>query len=132
VAAGLALGVGLSLAPTAVSRGAPSAPSFAPTIAAASAPAVRATAALAPAFVRPLALPPSVVDADLSVMPDRYVNESPPASFRIVVSVRGGIPALASVDPPATITWTEGGLSYRLTSPARTVSQLLDIAGALR
>jgi len=59
------------------------------------------------------------------------VNEPPPASFRLVITVRG-IPALASVEPPATITWTEGGLSYRLSSRFQTIAQLVNVAGALR
>lgn len=64
-------------------------------------------------------------------MPDRYVNESLPATFRLVITVRG-VPALASIEPPATITWTEGGLSYRLSSRFQTTAQLVDLAGALR
>ena len=90
-----------------------------------------ASIAAAVALTRRLALPLGVVDADLSAMPDRYVNESLPASFRIVVSVRGHA-GIASVDPPSTIVWTEGDLHYLLTSSARTVPQLVELASRLR
>lgn len=124
--AGVAIGVVVSAWPLAsVSRS----PATATPQSADAAP--RASAAAATGAVHVLSLPPGITDADLSVMPDRYVNEPPPASYRLVVTVRG-IPALASVDPPAAITWTEGGLSYRLTTHARTVTQLLDIASSLR
>lgn len=80
---------------------------------------------------RALVLPPGVPDVELSVMPDRFVNEPPPASFRLLVIIRG-IPGLASVEGPASVTWTEDGLSYRLASPVRTLAQLIDLASALR
>ena len=36
------------------------------------------------------------------------------------------------LDPPSAIIWTEGGLSYLLTSRVRSIPQLVDLASALR
>ena len=65
------------------------------------------------------------------VMPDRYMNESLPAPFRIPLTIRG-MSGLASAEPPSAILWTEGGLSYLLTSRSLSIPQLVDLAAALR
>jgi hypothetical protein len=93
------------------------------------APAAAISAPIVPPHL--LALPFGVIDADLSAMPDRYVNEPLPASFRRVISVRGRA-AVASVDPPSAIIWTEDGLHYSLTSSARSTAQLIELADRLR
>ncbi len=91
-----------------------------------------ATIASASGAAHVLALPSGITDVDLAAMPDRYVNEPLPSSYRIVLMVRGGEPALASVEPPATITWTESGIWYRLTSRVWTIAQLVEVAAEMR
>lgn len=78
-----------------------------------------------------LALPPDVSDADLSVIPERVLNDPPPPYFRLPVTVRGTA-GLASVEGPAAVVWTERGHWYQLGSTVRTIGELLDLASALR
>ncbi len=81
--------------------------------------------------MRPLVLPARIGDVDLSAMPDRLANEAAPSSWRRVVTVRG-VPGVASVEGPAVIAWTEGGIAYWLVSPTRTTDDLIKIADELR
>jgi hypothetical protein len=78
-----------------------------------------------------LALPPGVTDVELSAFPDWLANEALPVSFRAVVEVRGTT-GIASVEGLTVVNWTEHGVSYRLESIARTVSELVVLADALR
>lgn len=78
-----------------------------------------------------LVLPADAGDVVLTSIPDRYLNDPLPAVFRVPVSVRGTT-GIAAVGPPASLVWTEGDLSYSLSSPSLTVPQLVDLASALR
>ena len=110
---------------------APAAPSPAASLALARPTPAAAASAPANAIALSLTLPAGVIDAELSAMPDRYVNEPLPASFRVPLSIRG-YGGVASVDPPAAIIWTEGGISYALTSRVRSIPQLVELALRLR
>jgi len=125
---GSVLGLMAGLAPLAVDRSAAQAPDAPP---AAARPALAPVGGGSAVTTVVLALPPGVTDADLSAIPDRYVNEPLPPSFRVPLRVRG-VAAVASAEPPFAITWTEGGLAYLLTSRARTIAQLVDLASRLR
>ena len=81
--------------------------------------------------LHPLALPQRLDGVDLAAMPDRLANEAAPASWRRVVTVRG-VPGVASVEGPAVIAWTEGGIAYWLASPTRSTDELIQIANELR
>jgi hypothetical protein len=79
----------------------------------------------------PLVLPGEVADASLTFIPDRLANEPPAASLREPIAIRATT-GLASVEGPATIAWTERGLSYRLESSSLAVADLVRIAASLR
>ena len=129
VAAGAVIGLAVAIAPAAIERAA-AAPTPSTGV-----PLGRlvpgGSAALGSVLAHVLALPPGVTDAELQSMPDRYVNEPLPASFRVPLSVRG-LAAVASADPPSAIIWTEGGQSYLLTSRVRSIPQLVELASRLR
>jgi hypothetical protein len=78
-----------------------------------------------------LALPSSVTDVQLSAFPDWLANEPPPASLRAVVAIRGTM-GIASVEGLTVVNWTEHGVSYRLESLSRNVSELVVLADSLR
>ena len=78
-----------------------------------------------------LALPSGVTDVELSAFPDWLANEPPPASLRAVVSIRGTM-GIASVEGLTVVNWTEQGVSYRLESLDRSVSELVLLADSLR
>jgi len=83
------------------------------------------------AVLHPLALPGKIDGVDLGAMPDRLANEAAPAAWQRVITVRG-IAGVASVYGPAVVAWTEGGIAYWLTSPTKTIDELLQIASDLR
>ncbi|MEX2046487.1 MAG: hypothetical protein WEE03_04940 [Chloroflexota bacterium] len=70
-------------------------------------------------------------DVELSAFPDWLANEAPPGSFRAVVAIRGTM-GLVSVEGRTVVNWTEHGISYRLESTERTVSELVVLAESLR
>ena len=78
-----------------------------------------------------LTLSAAVGDVQLTAFPDWLANEPPPASLRGIVAVRGTM-GIASVEGVTIINWTERGISYRLESPTRTISDLVRIADSLR
>ena len=78
-----------------------------------------------------LSLPTGVTDVELSAFPDWLANESPPASLREVVRVRGTM-GIASVEGLTVVNWTEHGVSYRLESLSRSVPELVVLADSLR
>jgi hypothetical protein len=80
---------------------------------------------------RQLVLPADAGDVVLTSIPDRYLNDPLPAVFRVPVSVRGTT-GIATAGPPASLIWTEGDLSYSISSPTLTIPQLVDLASALR
>ena len=82
-------------------------------------------------ILRPLQLPPRYTGVDLAALPDRLANEAPLWTLRSVVVIRG-TPGVASVEGPAMIAWTEGGIAYSLRSPTRTTAELITIADELR
>lgn len=79
----------------------------------------------------PLQLSPQYANVDLFAMADRLANEAAPWTLRGVITVRG-VPGVASIEGPAVILWTEGGIAYRLASPTRTTGELIQIANELR
>jgi hypothetical protein len=83
------------------------------------------------AILHPLAFPGQIDGVDLAAMPDRLANEPPPAALQRVITVRG-IPGLASVSGPAMILWTESGIAYWLTSPTKSIDELIQIASDMR
>lgn len=83
------------------------------------------------AVMHPLAFAGKIDGVDLAAMPDRLANEAAPASWQRVVTVRG-IPGVASVNGPAVVAWTEDGIAYWLTSPTKSIDELLQIASDLR
>jgi len=101
------------------------------------APAPTATPTPTGALLQPrvplvtLALPSGVTDVELSAFPDWLANEPPSASLRAVVAVRGTM-GIASVEGLTVVNWTEHGVSYRLESFARSVSELVVLAESLR
>jgi len=78
-----------------------------------------------------LVLPTGLTDVELSAFPDWLANEPPAASLRGVVAVRGTM-GIASVEGLTVVNWTEHGISYRLESLHRTVSELVVLADTLR
>ena len=100
-------------------------------------PAPTATPTPTGAFMYPrtqlasLALPAGLADVELSAFPDWLANEAPPASFRAAVAIRGTT-GIASVEGLTVVNWTEHGISYRLESLNRTVSELVVLADTLR
>lgn len=82
-------------------------------------------------LVSALALPLGVTDVELSAFPDWLANESPPASLRAAVAIRGTT-GIASVEGVAVVNWTEAGVSYHLVSTERSVAQLVTLASTLR
>lgn len=100
-------------------------------------PAPTATPTPTGAFMYPrtrlasLALPAGLADVELSAFPDWLANEAPPASFRTAVAIRGTT-GIASVEGLTVVNWTEHGISYRLESLHRTVSELVVLADTLR
>jgi hypothetical protein len=100
-------------------------------------PAPTATPTPTGAFLYPhtqlasLVLPAGLTDVDLSAFPDWLANEPPAASLRAVVAVRGTM-GIASVEGITVVNWTEAGISYRLESLHRTVSELVVLADTLR
>ena len=81
--------------------------------------------------MHPLAFAAKIDGVDLAAMPDRLANEAAPAAWQRVITVRG-IAGVASVSGPAVVAWTEGGIAYWLTSPTKTIDELLQIASDLR
>lgn len=81
--------------------------------------------------LHPLLLPPTIVNVDLSAMPDRLANEAAPSSWRRVITVRG-VPGVAAIEGPAVVAWTENGIAYWLASPTRSTEELIAIADELR
>ena len=81
--------------------------------------------------VATLALPVGLRDVELSAFPDWLANEALPASFRSAVKVRGTI-GIASVEGITVVNWTEQGISYRLESINRSVTELVVLADSLR
>jgi len=100
-------------------------------------PAPTATARPTGALLAPrpqlsaLSLPTSVTDVELSAFPDWLANEPPPASLRAVVAIRGTM-GIASVEGLMVVNWTEHGVSYRLESASRSVTELVVLADSLR
>lgn len=82
-------------------------------------------------LARQLALPPGVIGVDLAAIPDQLLNDQPAARLRIGVNIRF-TSGLASVDAPSEIAWTESGYYYWLRSPTLSISQLIEVASALR
>jgi hypothetical protein len=78
-----------------------------------------------------LELPSGVLGVDLAAIPDRLLNDPPAARLRLAVSVRG-TRGIASIDAPAEISWSEAGYWYWMRSSDLSISQLIDLAGALR
>jgi len=78
-----------------------------------------------------LVLPSGVTDVELTAFPDWLANESPPASFRAAVTIRGTT-GIASVEGLTVVNWTEQGISYRLESLHRSVPELVVLADSLR
>jgi hypothetical protein len=78
-----------------------------------------------------LALPAGLADVELSAFPDWLANEPPAASLRAVVAIRGTM-GIASVEGLTVVNWTEHGISYRLESLHRSVSELVVLADTLR
>ena len=78
-----------------------------------------------------LRLPSGVVGVDLAAIPDRLLNDQPAARLRIPVFIRG-TRGIASVDAPSEISWTEAGYWYWMRSSDLSISQLIDLASALR
>jgi hypothetical protein len=78
-----------------------------------------------------LRLPSGVVGVDLAAIPDRLLNDQPAARLRIPVFIRG-TRGIASVDAPSEISWTEAGYWYWMRSSEMSISQLVDLASALR
>ena len=88
-------------------------------------------AAAARAQPAPLHLPQNAGDVQLTAFPDWLANEPPPAALRGVVAVRGTM-GIASVEGVTVINWTERGVSYRLESQTKSISDLVRIADSLR
>jgi len=81
--------------------------------------------------LHPLELPPGHATVDLAALPERLANEQIPASLRRVVTVRGS-EGVASVEGPAQLMWTEGGIVYWLRSSDASTADLIRIADELR
>ncbi len=81
--------------------------------------------------VASLVLPTGLIDVELSAFPDWLANEPPAASLRGVVAIRGTM-GIASVEGLTVVNWTEHGISYRLESLHRSVSELVVLADTLR
>ena len=79
----------------------------------------------------PLRLPQNAGDVQLTAFPDWLANEPPPAALRGVVAVRGTM-GIASVEGVTVINWTERGVSYRLESQTKSISDLVRIADSMR
>ena len=79
-----------------------------------------------------LSLPPDEGDVQLSAIPERLVNDPQPADQRLVVRVRGTIGIAADAEGAATLSWSERGYFYRLTSGTLGVAELARVAGRLR
>ena len=98
-------------------------------------PSSSAVVSALPAAVRaqpaPLHLPQNAGDVQLTAFPDWLANEPPPAALRGVVAVRGTM-GIASVEGVTVINWTERGVSYRLESQTKSISDLVRIADSLR
>lgn len=103
-----------------------------PTAAATATPlAAVAAAPLRGSVDHTLALPAAVTWAELSAIPDRYLNDPPAARLRVPVTVRG-MPGIATPESPAEVAWSEGGYWYWLRAKDLTLRQLIDLATALR
>ena len=92
---------------------------------------------------RPLALPVGIADVEIVVFPDSLTNDPPDPRLTLVVAVRGTIglatpwlqPQRGMLLGPGTrttLTWSEGGIAYTLSSARRQVSDLVRIADSLR
>jgi hypothetical protein len=81
--------------------------------------------------LHPLELPPGHATVDLAALPERLANEQIPSALRRVVMVRGS-EGVASVEGPAQLMWTEGGIVYWLRSSDASTADLIRIADELR
>ena len=86
----------------------------------------------APRSLGTLSLPPDEGDVQLSAIPERLVNDPQPANQTLVVRVRGTVGVAADADGAATLSWSERGYFYRLTSGTLGVAELARVAARLR
>ena len=97
---------------------------------------VALAAALAPDEPRrlstTLALPDGEGDVQLYAIPERLVNDPQPANQSLVVRVRGTVGIAADAKGAATLSWSERGYFYRLTSGTLGVPELARVAARLR
>lgn len=85
-----------------------------------------------PASLGTLSLPSDEADVQLSAIPERLVNDPQPANQTLVVRVRGTVGVAADAEGAATLSWSERGYFYRLTSGTLGVAELARVAGRLR
>ena len=86
----------------------------------------------APRSLGRLSLSPDEGDVQLSAIPERLVNDPQPADQTLVVRVRGTVGIAADTEGAATLSWSERGYFYRLTSGTLGVAELARVAGRLR
>jgi len=84
-----------------------------------------------PASLGTLTLPPGVGDVQLAAIPEWLVNDPQPRHM-FVLPVRRTIGIGADVDGAATLSWSERGYFYRLTSGTLGAAELARVAARLR
>ena len=84
-----------------------------------------------PASLGALTLPPGEGDVQLAAIPEWLVNDPQPRHM-VVLSVRRTIGIGADTEGAATLSWSERGYFYRLSSGTLGVAELARVAGRLR
>ena len=84
-----------------------------------------------PRALSTLALPDGDGDVQLAAIPERLVNDPQPP-HTTVIAVRRTIGIAADAEGAATLSWSERGYYYRLTSSTLGVAELARVAARLR
>jgi hypothetical protein len=84
-----------------------------------------------PASLGTLTLPPGEGDVQLAAIPEWLVNDPQPRHMGVIV-VRRTIGIAADSEGAATLSWSERGYYYRLSSSTLGVAQLARVAARLR
>jgi hypothetical protein len=79
-----------------------------------------------------LALAPDEGDVQLFALPERLANDPQPANQTLVVRVRGTVGVGADAEGAVTLSWSERGYFYRLSSGTLGIAELARVAGRLR
>ena len=110
----------------------PARPRRAPLVAALAVAVLTVSAAPdAPASLWTLSLPPGEGDVQLAAIPEWLVNDPQPRHM-LVLPVRRTIGIAADTEGAVTLSWSERGYFYRLTSGTLGVAELARVAGRLR